>query len=1115
MKRLITFFILHSLITCGFASNPIYNFKRITTSNGLSNSWVRCFFQDEFGFIWIGTADGLNRYDGYSFKTFRPYNDDNFEIGNFTVNKIIEKDSLNLWICTHSGIYNFNLQTESITIDTLLSPHPVLTAAKGKNEVYWFGTNHGLYKYNSHQNEKIEFNSKQKNSKSIVNDYINNLLIDSENNLWIGTKKGLNFLANNSTQFSQVLFENYDFYDVLAICEDKHHRIWVGTANKGLFVISHTQNNFETTKIIDGNISSLTIDNMQQLWIGYSNDAGIEIFDLNAFDNGKLSSVIIEKNPTDETSLADNSTFCFFNDQLGDLWIGSFTNGISYFSLRSKPFYNISVKINESKSISNNLVNAFYEEDKYLWIGTEAGLDKFDKETGNVEHFKHNPSDLNSLGSSTILSIYKDSKGYLWVGTWSGGLNRFNYSKNNFKRFSPDENNPNSISSPNIFTILEDSENNLWIGTNAGGLNLFNYADESFTVFTNDSEDSSSLGGRSINSMIETASGDLYISLYSVLEHYNREQQNFNHISLYNKTKNYTSGSISYLFEDSNNNLWLATNIGLELYNPLEKNFKRYTINNGLPDNSVHAILEDNHKNLWLSTNKGISKFLNGTSAPDTPTFLNFSIDDGLPTNNFLARSCYKNKEGIMYFGSTKGYIYFNPDSITLNTITPKIVLTNFLIQESHPNESTNYQPIKKNINLISKINLYYPNTDFIIGFAALNYLNSEKNNFKYKLEGYDTEWVVSNYAQTASYTNLKEGEYTFKVIGANNDGLWSNTAAEIKIKVHPPWWQSLIFKIIIFASVFLIGITIIYVRFKDLRNQNKVLEAKVDKRTNELTKLNELLEEKQIFISQQNNELEIHRNQLEQLVNERTTELNIARKKAEESDKLKSAFLANMSHEIRTPLNAIMGFSAILGKPDLTPAKRDKYIKHIENNGKALSLLVSDILDISIIEANQMVLSKTTISVNSLLNELYLVFEQENKNNLEFIYSNANNKYDFYVTTDAFRLRQVLINLLSNAFKYTDTGSIKYGFSADEKNIQFYISDTGIGIKEKDMERIFELFYKSDKEKSKLYRGTGIGLAICKKLINQLGGNIWVESEFNVGTTFYFTLPLKSNTAP
>ncbi len=1093
-----------------FSSNDQILFKRITVSEGLSNSWVRSIYQDESGYMWFGGSDGLNRFDGENIKIFRPGSSNNSGLGNVNINSIARLDSLNLWICSDLGLLRFNFVTESFTIDTIVLPNPVLSVAWDKDSIAWIGTNRGLVKYDPKNNQKTQYKS-DRNSNNISDNYINTVFIDSKNRVWVGTKNGLNLYDNGNDSFTQFIPSSkkntLSGKDVTSICEDSFHNIWIGTSLDGLNVIKEKNGTFDFEVIVEGTIYSLLEDRTNNLWIGHGSEKGIDLLNIRDFNTGKISLTQLSNDPLDVNSLSDNSIFTLYQDKYNDVWVGTFGGGVNYHSKRSKKFNIVKERYGSNQSIRSNLVNCFFEEENYLWIGTEGGLDRLNKKTNKYDHFEYENNNSRSLASNPVYAITKDSKGNLWVGTWAGGLHLFNYNSNDFTRFLPGG--EGSIGSTNIFDIYEDSYRNLWIGTGAGGLNKYDYQTGKFKKYIKDENDPNSLMGRSMSHVMQTSSGDLYICLYNSIDKYDYKTDQFIHIERNKNTKYFHErGNILSIFEDSKKNLWIATNAGLEYYNSQNDSTIRYSTKDGLPDNTIHGILEDNNGNLWISTNKGISKFIGGVNVPSMPAFQNFTVSDGIASNDLKKKSVYKNKNGIMYFGSSQGFTYFHPDSISINEIIPSVVFTQFMLLETNPNKNSKFTVLNENINLTNQLDLHYPNTDFTISFAALNYLSSEKNQYKYKLEGYDTEWVDAENATSATYTNISEGKYVFKVLGSNNDEIWNEIPKEVIINIYPPWWRSIYFKIISILIIILSTATFVAIRFFMLNKEKKMLEAVVEKRTNELSKLNWLLERKQTIILEQNSELEKHRNNLEDIVEKRTAELAAARIKAEESDKLKSAFLANMSHEIRTPMNAIIGFSNLLSNSEVSDEKRLKYIDLIKNNSKQLSVLINDIIDISIIEANKMTFSKGRFSVDAILKELHEYFILENPKKIELNYINKS-EFQLFINTDAIRFRQIMINLLSNAFKYTEKGKIDFGYEVLGESVRFFVKDTGIGIDVSDKDKVFDHFFKSDKDKMKLHRGTGIGLAICKSLVEQMGGKIWVESSVNVGSEFSFTLPV------
>jgi signal transduction histidine kinase/CheY-like chemotaxis protein len=375
-------------------------------------------------------------------------------------------------------------------------------------------------------------------------------------------------------------------------------------------------------------------------------------------------------------------------------------------------------------------------------------------------------------------------------------------------------------------------------------------------------------------------------------------------------------------------------------------------------------------------------------------------------------------------------------------------------------------------------------------------------------LEGFDKDWIKTDASRRfATYTTLEPGKYTFKVKGSNNDGLWSVEGTSLSITILPPWWQTWFFRIGLLVFIVTASFMLYRMRINIMKSRQLILEQKVKERTLELMEANVLLEEKQEEISSQNAELAKHRNHLEMLVQERTADLEKAMKKAEESDRLKSTFLANMSHEIRTPMNAIVGFSSLLKSKHISEEDKESSINTINNNCEALLVLINDLLEISLIEANQVKINKVPFEVDSILIELENFFNLKKEKDLEIAFLNKNESKKIILENDFTRFRQIITNLLNNSLKFTEKGHIQFGYVINDNRVNFFVTDTGIGISKSEFENIFNPFHKIESD-TKLYKGTGLGLSISKKLVNLMGGEIWLESEIGKGTSFFFTLP-------
>lgn len=1098
-----------------FTQSDKLNFRQISTQDGLSNNWVRCIYNDHKGYMWFGTSDGFCRWNGYEFKTYRPKSGQNEFIGDININSISNKNKDELWVCSDLGVYTYNYQGDSLTYFSGITQDAVLTLLNDFDGYTWFGSSNGLLRLKNGDNKSEKYVHDNNNKSSLCNNYVNVLFKDENSNLWIGTGKGLCILRAGTESFyipaGTDKTANIQSAYITSICEDNDHRIWIGTLRDGIYYTDLNNNQeFSFNKFKDAQVLSLMVDYQNNLWIGNDLEQGIDIIPLKNFKGNyeKENSIHLKNIPANPKSISDNSICAIYEDRFNDIWVGTLTAGVNYFSKREKKFNIIDKNSSQNCAISNNHVNAIFDDTDYLWIGTEGGLDRIDKRTCSLKHYQSVSSDPATLGGNAVLSICKDAKGFLWIGTYSGGINLYNYKTDKFTRFLHDENKHGSISNNNVYSICSDAKGNLWIATLGGGLNRYNYESGTFESFMHSDTDDSIISTNFLNCVFATSSGKLYVSTYTTLDEFDYTTGKFIHYRyLANSTDKFTGKHIISIFEDSRKNIWVTTNTGLKLFDESTHSFLSYS-SRSIKENTIQAILEDSKGNLWYSTTNGITKLIDGIHLPKDPKSINFSSVDGLSGNEFIKRSAVKTNKGVMYFGSSNGITWFNPDSIQFNEVVPEVVFSEFLLLFTKGDEQTKYTSLLKNIDAIGRIDLSYRHSNFKISFASLNFLHPENNCYQYKLEGYDENWIDAGNQRSVAYTNIQPGKYTFYVKGSNNDGVWCKEPRSLQIIIHPPWWKTLVFKISLVVAIVALLLGFYRFRVSYLKKQNSILEQKVKDRTNELSEMNTILEERQEEITIQNDELERHRNQLERLVEERTEELVAAKIKAEESDRLKSSFLANMSHEIRTPMNAIYGFSGLLNDDDLPKEERNKYIEIINQNCESLLVLIDDILDISRVEVDHMVFTHVVFEVDDVMKSLESFMNHNNDKDLEIDFVNKKARKKLVLYNDKIRFRQVVTNLLNNAYKFTDEGTIRFGYEIIADMVRFYVADSGIGIEEEEAEKIFNHFYKIENKKEKIYRGTGLGLAISKKIVEMMGGEIWVESKPGEGSVFYFTLP-------
>ena len=1101
LKKLLFFllFIIQSLLVLAQGIDS-FKFKRIDEDQKLSNNWVRYIYQDNEDFIWFGSADGLNRFDGYECKVYRPVSEKGIVFGDVAFNHISKKNENELWLSSSNGLYIHKDQSIA-RINSL----PALTyyfTLPENDTIAWAGGAAGLMKINpkdfSYENLSLKHNH------PLYNKIIYTAYKDSKNNIWYGSTDVLyKYNIKDKTFKEYTVFDGIDENtknDILAITEDHSGKIWIGFGQNGVFKQKDGTNEFE--KFDDGLIMDLHVDKDNLLWIAKASGKGLQVVDLN--DEFPEETIAVYKNDVnDPRSIGDDSIFSILEDNAGDLWFGSFGAGVNYTSKREKKFHTLTKNPDSDKSLVNNLVNAILEEENNLWIGTEGGLDRLNKETKDIEHYHYREYNRKSLSRDAIFSLCKDHQGNLWVGTWDGGLNRYNYSTNDFTRFKLPYN-KGKKQAFNILAIFQDSKKRLWVGASPGGLFQYDYKNNLFVKHVDRKNQLYKQESNFVNQIHETKDGLLLYNSYIGANFFNPETEEFTYnIFSLDKIENDIKTNVLCSFIDKDHKIWVGTNVGLYIFNPSTGNYTNYKSNGILNNKSITAITQDDIGDLWVSSNTGLYRVELASNK-----ITRFTKQDGLTSSDFKKKSVFKDNEGTLYFGTSKGLNYFDPKDLTKNVRKPNIAITSFKILESKPNENKKYRSIFENPNTQNKVSLPYKQSSFVISFTALNFLHPENNKYRYKLEGYDKLWVDAQNSRSATYTNISPGKYVFKVMASNNDGTWSDEAKSIDIYIDAPWYATQTFKTIAGLFLLILPLLFYFARVKFYQKQRKSLRVKVENRTEELTNANALLQEKTKEIERQNLELSDHRNHLEELVKGRTIELQKAKLKAEESDRLKSAFIANMSHEIRTPMNAIYGFSSLLNEDDITKEEREEYVEIINSSCDSLLVLIDDILDISILDAQGIELKKSTTNLNHFLSEIETIYKQKETNKVSIKFDQKEAEKNTTLFTDVIRLKQVLSNLINNAIKFTEEGIIEFGFENNENNITFYVSDTGIGIAQSDLKIIFNPFLKAANNKERVYRGTGIGLSISEKIVNSFGGKIWVKSTIGKGSTFYVQHP-------
>jgi ligand-binding sensor domain-containing protein/serine phosphatase RsbU (regulator of sigma subunit) len=750
-------------------------FNHLTFEDGLSQSSVTCIFQDRKGFMWFGTLDGLNRYDGYNFKVFKNDPSDSNSVSDNFIFSIYESKVGDLYFETQSGKFNkYFPPTESFkivekdSIDLTRARFSTVGAlfedSKGLKWTGGLGEGTGLKRENIKTGKTYYFKHNTSDPSSLSDDKVYSVVKDRSGNLWVGTFNGLDKLEKNTDKFFHYrndpnnpnsLPDNW----VWPVYEDSRGYLWIGTVKGGLSCFDPRTSNF----------------------YNYKNDPG------------------------DPTSINDNFIYSIYEDRGGVIWIGTNTGGINYFNPSSLAFEHYKHEAKNKNSLNdNNVFSMLVDRNGNYWIGTRnGGLNKFNYKEKKFIAYYHNPSNSNSLVSNFILSLMEDRFGIIWIGTFSNGLDALDPNKSIFTHYNHKSSDSNTLTDNRIYSIIEDKDDNLWIGTNSGGLNKLDRRTGKVISYQFKKNDSTSISSNTIWSIAQDESGKIWIGTFGGgINVFDQDKQIFNHFKhVTGDSTSISNDNIIRVFKDSKGNMWFGTTSGLSEYLWKSNNFKNYNEKNGLANNTVYGIVEDDNRNLWLSTNNGLSKF-----NPLNKTFQNYYYEDGLQGNEFNQNAFAKDKKkGRLLFGGINGFNVFYPDSIKKNGYVPPIVFTNYLRYNTDDEEG---KPIiEKGISERDSIFLTYKDNIITMDFAALSYFNNSENQYRYRLEGFNKNWIQLGNNHTVTFTNLSQGDYTLHVIGSNDDSIWNEKGASLSISVSPPWWKTkiayLIYAVIFISSLY------------------------------------------------------------------------------------------------------------------------------------------------------------------------------------------------------------------------------------------------------------------------------------------------------------------------
>lgn len=1026
-----------------YTPEPI-TFTPIGLQEGLSQSTIFAIDQDRQGNLWFATYDGINKYDGYRFTTYRHHPADTTSIAS-NMARMVKVDSRGrVWLGTRQGLSwydeskdlfrNFNYRgamppTQVNDIEEIAPNRLLISSAKG---VLLFDTDNLCF---------IDSLSSAMQQLP-VNDFLR-----AGNQLYIGTKRGL-YLYSLHSRLLNIVHESLAETSILALLQQSPTRLWVATEGSGLYrinpktreIVNYSSRPGDPKSLIDDYVRSLCLDASGRLWVGTYNGLSIYHEGSDSFDR-------YNANPALEGSLSQNSVRQIFRDQQDGMWLGTFYGGLNYYHPLKNRFTNIR-HIPFQNSLNDNIVSCIAEDRKQnLWIGTnDGGVNLYNPRTQSFTYYRLPETARLRIRSNNIKAFYIDeAQDRVYIGTHGAGMSILHRSSGRMETFNP-QNSP--LESGNAYALLPDGDEHLWMGSH-NTLIRFNTRTHLFTPVRTDKQ------GRPNRSLAITAlhrdtQQRLWAGGERGLDVFRTEGEQLEQLSLFPQDSSLADAFVNCFHEGTDRIVWIGTRNGAYSYNEQTKELKHYTTANGLPNDAVYGILEDTHGRLWMSTNYGLSCF-----TPQTGTFRNFTETDGLQSNQFSAGACCRTAEGQMYFGGIRGISSFRPERLMDNPYTPPVSITGLYLfnKPVRPDDATGI--LTQTISHTPCITLKASQSAISLEFVVANFIAGQHNTFAYQLEGFDPEWYYLTEKRPVSYSNLPQGTYHFRVKAANNDGKWNDEPTSLKIIVLPVWYKTW-WALLLFFLAFVTATALVF-RYLWIRKSMKA-------------------------------ELQLERTD---------------KARREEMNQMKLSFFINISHELRTPLTLILA-----PVQEMLERVSDRWIcsqlTHVQQNANRLLHLVNQLMDYRRAELGVFHLKVRKGDLHQLVLNNYRYYQKlaQHKKLYYTLHSEIEERKMLF---DAHYLELIVNNLLSNAFKHTGEGkSITLTLKEEAEQLLLEVSDTGIGIPVEKQARIFERFYQVDDE----HVGSGIGLSLVQRLVELHHGHIELRSEEGKGSTFCIYLP-------
>lgn len=1101
---LICFFLIVSLLPQGMkAQSTGIICKHYTIQNGLVSNNIENVYVDKEGYVWFATANGLQQFDGYNFTNYNYNADDTSSISYNFISSISEDKAGNIWIGTLGKgvnilnkkrgvfyhLYNDHYQTNVLTSNIV--PRGQTVFALDDNGYMWLNTDNGLNKINP-----VDFSVER-----YFGDYTGEILFDSQEQvLWIASNvlKKFNPRTKEIDYFQIYSGGIHQNVRVNSLLLDDEGLIWLGT-NAGLFIFNKTNNRFysldeyfagrDATKKENFYWSLQPVETIYRDYQGYfwiAIDKSII-----KLDKHQGTCQVFTHEVDNPSSLQNAKVSGIYGNNTRVLWVAYASSGVSRMNISLRAFNLFRSIPGNSNSLSANAIRSVYQDGKKnLWVGNYSdGLNRMVmSDPGRVFHYKCDPLIPNTINSNYVTSILVDSKERLWVGTFDKGCcyaDNINLPHLFFKRFLYEQN-------VEIQDFIEDAAGNIWIGTQ-WGFYIYDYSENELIHYGDLENQLPELQEINIQSMIYEHPNIFWIATWNrglCRLQINSDRRLSDTISrdslvIYENNKDVNQSNIDNCFISlckDGNVIWLGSNVNglVKMIQYKDRSeFIKYDQFKGAPGYSVYGIVKDKNSKIWISTNHGMGRF-----DPENERFFNYYESDGLPSNSFIWNSYFQNQDDEIFFGGINGLVAFHPEQLTEETTKNKVCISKLIVQNKEVkigDKINSRQILKKNIQYTDSITLTYKEPAFTIEFVALNTFDPEEVIFSYKLEGFDEDWIISNsQMRSVTYTNLQQGNYNFLVKASNNIAEWDQNPISLTITILPPWWETGF----ALTAFFLLFITLLLLfRRLILMRARLVHEAKLE---------------------------------------------HIEREKTEELYQFKMRFFTDISHELRTPLSLILAPLQTIVSKARSDQQLIKQSQVIKKNADRLLRLIDQVMDLRKIDLNKMKLSLSKSDIIGFVKELTSSFEEialQRSMDLEFIAFK-----DSYITWfDENKLEEIIYNLLSNAFKFTpDNGKIQVSIGIREnpekagkqqdslktfdEYIEIKIKDTGIGIPPERKDHLFERFFTIGNRDARVIRGTGIGLALIKELIEMQKGSIQVESEEKKGTCFIILLPVIMN---